>query len=184
MGLSAVTVLGIDRPGVISEVSGAIAEQGANIQDSTMTLLGDYVVMTLLVSGTLAAEKLRDHCPDLVITTVEMDGLRDPAPSPRAWFRPFARTSPGEADDGVGFVLSVHGADRPGIISAVSGVLACERGTITGMNSRLSGDLYVLIADVRIPGDVDVAALMRRLAAVGAGLGAEITFRPAVPELL
>jgi glycine cleavage system transcriptional repressor len=184
MGLSAVTVLGMDRPGVISQISGAIAEQGANIQDSTMTLLGDYVAMTLLVSGALADEKLRDRCPDLVIMIVSMDVVRRSSSSPRGWLRAFPRVSRQESDEGVAFVLSVHGPDRPGIISAVTGVLDGEGGSITGMNSRLSGDLHVLIADVRIPVGVDVTALMRRLAAVGAGLGSEVTFRPAVPEFL
>ncbi|NUP81804.1 MAG: glycine cleavage system transcriptional repressor, partial [Nonomuraea sp.] len=52
------------------------------------------------------------------------------------------------------------------------------------MSTRLTGRLYVLIADVELPKDVDVTALMRRLAAVGTGLDSEITFRPVEPDLL
>lgn len=63
-------------------------------------------------------------------------------------------------------------------------MLAADGGNITGMSTRLTGRLYVLIADVELPKEVDVAALMRRLAAVGAGLDAEITFRPVEPDLL
>ncbi|MFI6325409.1 glycine cleavage system protein R [Nonomuraea sp. NPDC050556] len=170
MGLSAVTVLGVDRPGVIAAVAGSLADCGVNIQDSTMTLLGGHVAMMLLVSGELSAVELEERvcAPDLVVTASAVSARPD-----------FSRER-----TGLGYVLTVHGPDRPGIISAVSGVLAAVGGNITGMSTRLTGRLYVLIADVELPGLVDVAELMRRLAAVGSRLGSEITFRPAEPELL
>ncbi|MEU5868993.1 MULTISPECIES: ACT domain-containing protein [unclassified Nonomuraea] len=170
MGLSAVTVLGVDRPGVIAAVTGSLADCGANIQDSTMTLLGGYVAMMLLVSGDLEPDELTKRlcAPELVVSASAIEARRH------------------FCDDGGGhgYVLTVHGPDRPGIISAVSAVLAADGGNITGMSTRLTGRLYVLIADVELPKDVDVAALMRRLAAVGAGLDSEITFRPVEPDLL
>ncbi|SEG99073.1 glycine cleavage system transcriptional repressor [Nonomuraea solani] len=170
MGLSAVTVLGVDRPGVIAAVTGSLADCGANIQDSTMTLLGGHVAMMLLVSGELDSAELlkRLGTPDLVVTASAIEARRH-----------FC-----DGGDGLGYVLTVHGPDRPGIISAISAVLAADGGNITGMSTRLTGRLYVLIADVELPKDVDVAALMRRLAAVGTGLNAEITFRPVEPDLL
>ena len=170
MGLSAVTVLGVDRPGVIAAVTGSLADCGANIQDSTMTLLGGHVAMMLLVSGDLSPDELTKQLsvPDLVVTASAVEAYR--------YFR-------GQSD-GLGYVLTVHGPDRPGIISGISAVLAADGGNITGMSTRLTGRLYVLIADVELPENVDVAALMRRLAAVGAGLDSEITFRPVEPDLL
>lgn len=170
MGLSAVTVLGVDRPGVIATVAGSLADCGVNVQDSTMTLLGGHVAMMLLVSGELSAGELQDRVrrPDLVVTASAVAARRDP----------------GCRSTGLGYVLTVHGPDRPGIISSISAVLAEVGGNITGMSTRLTGRLYVLIADVELPESVDVAELMRRLAVVGSGLGSEITFRPAEPELL
>ncbi|GAA2370458.1 glycine cleavage system protein R [Nonomuraea africana] len=170
MGLSAVTVLGADRPGVIAEVAGSLAECGVNIQDSTMTLLGGHVAMMLLVAGDLSAEQLRQRMQvrELVVTAAAVEGRRDP----------------GGAGTGLGYVLTLHGPDKPGIISAVSSVLASVGGNITGMSTRLTGRFYVLIADVDLPASVDVADLMRRLAAVGAELGSEITFRPCEPDVL
>lgn len=170
MGLSAVTVLGVDRPGVIAAVTGSLADCGVNVQDSTMTLLGGHVAMMLLVSGELTAEELqlKVSTPDLVVTASAVSARRD-----------F-----GVQSSGLGYVLTVHGPDRPGIISSISMVLAEVGGNITGMSTRLTGRLYILIADVELPGLVDVAELMRRLATVGSGLGSAITFRPAEPELL
>lgn len=170
MGLSAVTVLGVDRPGVIAAVTGSLADCGANIQDSTMTLLGGYVAMMLLVSGDLDSEELmkRLRAPELVVSASAVEAQRH-----------FC-----DEGGGLGYVLTVYGPDRPGIISAISAVLAADGGNITGMSTRLTGRLYVLIADVELPKDVDVTALMRRLAAVGTGLDSEITFRPVEPDLL
>ena len=40
MGTSfAITVVGHDRPGIIAEVTGALADLGGNLEDSSMTLL-------------------------------------------------------------------------------------------------------------------------------------------------
>ncbi|MFG1700898.1 glycine cleavage system protein R [Nonomuraea sp. NPDC049309] len=173
MGLSAVTVLGVDRPGVIAAVTGSLADCGVNIQDSTMTLLGGHVAMMLLVSGDLDPAELtkRVGAPDLVVTASAIAARRH-------------FCAGGGQGGGLEYVLTVHGPDRPGIVSAVSAVLAEDGGNITGMSTRLTGRLYVLIADVELPKDVDVAALMRRLAAVGASLDSEITFRPVEPDLL
>ncbi|WP_327089355.1 ACT domain-containing protein [Nonomuraea sp. NBC_01738] len=170
MGLSAVTVLGVDRPGVIASVTTSLSDCGANIQDSTMTLLGGHVAMMLLVSGPLDSAALRTHLsvPELVVTVSAVEAQRD-----------FG--CPGQ---GLGYVLTVHGPDQPGIISAISAALASVGGNITGMSTRLTGRLYVLIADVDVPAAVDVAALMRKLAGVGAGMDSEITFRPMEPDLL
>ncbi|MFG1947888.1 glycine cleavage system protein R [Nonomuraea sp. NPDC048826] len=164
------TVLGMDQPGVIAEVTGSLASCGVNVQDSAMTLLGGHIAMMLLVNSELSTDELTKHlaAPDLVVTATAVAVRRD--------FRRMGKW--------LTYVLTVHGPDRRGIISAVSAVLAADGGNITGMSTRLSGKLYVLIADVELPEKVDVADLMRRLAAVGAGLDAEITFRPVEPDVL
>ncbi|MBG0826273.1 glycine cleavage system transcriptional repressor [Planomonospora sp. ID67723] len=164
MGLSAIAVLGVARPGVVSEVTSVFTRYGANIEDSAMTLLGGHVAMMLLVSGQVPPVSA---FPGLTVTAAEVGSRRDHG-----------------CEAGLDYVLTVHGPDRPGIVSAFSGVLAEVAGIITGMTTRLCGRLYVLIADVWLPAKVDVAALMRRLAAVGAGLGCAITFRPAEAEVL
>jgi len=170
VGLSAVTVLGPDRPGLIADVAGSLAECGLSVRDSTMTLLGGYVAMLLLVSGDLPATELDGllSAPGALVTAAAVEA--GPAPGPR--------------HSGLGYLLTVHGSDSLGILAAVSAVLAAVGGHVTAMSTRLSGRLFVLIAEVELPADVDVADLMRRLAEVGAGFGAEITFRPCEPDLL
>ena len=42
----------------------------------------------------------------------------------------------------------MHGADRLGIVARLAGVVAAAGGNITDLTTRLSGDLYVLLAEV------------------------------------
>jgi len=86
--------------------------------------------------------------------------------------------------EAAGFILSVHGADRPGIVSAITAVIASAGGNITDLTTRLAGGLYVLIAEVALPGEVDLDALNERIADTAATLGVGANLRPADSELL
>lgn len=44
-----ISVLGKDRSGIVAGVSGVLAQNGANIDDISQTILGDIFSMTMLV---------------------------------------------------------------------------------------------------------------------------------------
>nr|WP_301539130.1 ACT domain-containing protein [Nocardioides sp. zg-1230] len=75
--------------------------------------------------------------------------------------------------------MSVHGGDRPGIVSAVVAVIAGVGGNITDLTTRLAGDLYLLVAEVDLPAGADVAAVEGELTRVVADLGVGVTLRAA-----
>ena len=50
VNIYAVTVVGHDRPGIVADVTGALATHGGNIEDSSMTLLRGYFAWTLVVA--------------------------------------------------------------------------------------------------------------------------------------
>ena len=81
------------------------------------------------------------------------------------------------------FVVSVHGADRLGIVSAVTRVVAAAGGNITDLSTRLAGSLYVLIAEVELP-DGAVDELAQQLAVAASELGVEVALRRAESEIL
>lgn len=61
-----ISALGEDRPGIVSQLSKLILDQGCNIEDSRMTVLGGEFAAILLVEGkwnTLA--KLENALPEL-----------------------------------------------------------------------------------------------------------------------
>jgi glycine cleavage system transcriptional repressor len=165
VSLLAVTVIGHDRPGIIADVTAGLADLGLNLEDSSMTRLRGHFAMTLICAGDRSATEVESALApvgaerSLLVSVWEVP----PEPEPEA--------------TGAPYVLTVHGGDRPGIVSAVTRVLAQANGNITDLTTRLSGDLYLLIAEVDLPDDVDESALAERLAATGRDLGVGVTFR-------
>jgi glycine cleavage system transcriptional repressor len=88
------------------------------------------------------------------------------------------------AGAGSGHLLSVHGGDRPGIVSAVTAEVAAAGGNITDLTTRLTGQLYVLLAEVDLPAGADVEAITGRLRAAGDRLGVQVSLRSLDPDVL
>ena len=81
-------------------------------------------------------------------------------------------------------MLTVHGGDRPGIVSAVIGEVAQVGGNVTDLTTRLAGDLYLLIAELDLPTPVYTDALAVALRSVADQLGVGVTLRPAESDEL
>ena len=53
-----VTVTGKDNTGIIAKVSAFLAEKGANIEDISQTIMGEYFAMIMIVDLTNTHEEL------------------------------------------------------------------------------------------------------------------------------
>lgn len=61
-----ISALGKDRPGIVDQLSRTILEEGCNIADSRMTVLGGEFAIMLMVEGNWnTLTKLEDTVPDL-----------------------------------------------------------------------------------------------------------------------
>ena len=170
--LYAVTVLGHDRPGIIAAATAGLAELGLNIEDSTMTLLRGHFAMMLLCRGAATRAQIEGALAPLVT-----DGDLDV--SVRA-----VTDEPTPATGGSQWVLTVHGGDRPGIVSGVASQVAAVGGNITDLTTRLAGDLYLLVAELELPSDVDVAAVDHAIRATAERMGVAATLRPVAADQL
>ncbi|MEH1099737.1 glycine cleavage system protein R [Micromonospora sp. CPCC 205561] len=166
----AITVIGRDRPGIVADVAEVLARLGANLTDSTMTRLRGHFAMTLICVGPAAADveaALAPLCADgqllATVRAVTPDG--------------------GTAAAGEPYVMAVHGADRLGIVAAMTRVLENAGGNVTDLSTRLAGSLYVVVAEVELPAGM-ADELAGRLAATAAELGVGVTLRPVDPDLL
>jgi glycine cleavage system transcriptional repressor len=168
----AITVIGRDRPGIIAEVTAVLAREGMNLEDSTMTLLRGHFAWVLVCSGPPDPARL-----EAALAPVTSDG------SLLVWVRPV----PPDADAhvrGRPYVVSVHGGDRPGIVSMVAATLAAAGGNITDLTTRLVGGLYVAVAEVTLPDTADPDLLAGALAEVGRHLSVDVVLRPQDADLL
>ncbi|MDQ2757441.1 MAG: ACT domain-containing protein, partial [Actinomycetota bacterium] len=82
------------------------------------------------------------------------------------------------------FTLRVHGADRPGIVAAVTRVVADHGATIVDLGTRLSRGLYVLTAELVLPAHVTPARLEHDLAEAAGSLGVDVHLDAVDDDLL
>jgi glycine cleavage system transcriptional repressor len=161
----AVTVVGHDRPGIIASAAAILASAGMNLEDSSMTLLRGHFAMTLICAGDTPASEVESALLPLVDDALDVT----------------VREVPHEDDQpplGEPYLVTVHGADRLGIVARLAGVIAAAGGNITDLTTRLTGGLYVLIAEVDLPTATDVDDLRAEITRVASELGVEATLRP------
>ena len=160
----AITVVGHDRPGIIAQAAEVLSQCGMNLEDSSMTLLRGHFAMTLICAGDADPAEVEAALEPLVNGSLDVT----------------VREVPEEPDLpplGSSYLVTVHGADRLGIVARLAGVIAEAGGNITDLSTRLSGTLYVLVAEVDLPRSADVVALQARLTEVSADLGVDTTMR-------
>lgn len=162
----AITVLGHDRPGIIAQAAEALAGCGMNLEDSSMTLLRGHFAMTLICAGSASIAEIEAALAPLSDGSLTVDVRQLPKDA-------------GQRDTGTGsaYLVTVHGADRLGIVAKLVGVVAAAGGNITDLTTRLTGELYVLLAEVDLSADA-ATRLEADLAAAGAELGVGVTLRP------
>ena len=170
----AVTVVGTDRPGIVAAVSRALFDVGCNLEDATSTILRGHFSMMLVVrppedvDASTVEERLRAAADPL--------GLLVSA-------RPVEEATAHTA--GPTHMVSVYGADRPGIVFRVADVLARGGSNITALTSRLIGSedqpVYAVMMEVAVP---DPEALARALEELRDELELDVSLRPLDADLL
>jgi glycine cleavage system regulatory protein len=152
------TVIGRDRPGLVSAVSETIAAHGGNWLDTRMaSLAGQF-------AGILEVEIAPEAADALVaaLAKLEAQGLRvvvergaDKAPVAGRLLR-----------------LELVGHDRPGIVRDISAVLAAHKISIDELETeRVSGSfsgeaMFKAKARLKLPAEVDLQALRASLEAL------------------
>jgi len=163
-----VSAMGPDRPGIVARVTRVLLEHGCNVADSHMGLLSGRFTMMLVVEVPAGVDEerfladLEEAGGDLGLDAVYAHYVRDSEP-------PATPTH----------LVTVYGADHPGIVHAVAAALAERGATITDLQTRLAAELYVMTLEVA--GDADIEGA---LAAVSAAENVEVTVRPLEPDVL
>ena len=85
------------------------------------------------------------------------------------------------ATSGEPYIISLYGADRPGLVYRVASLLADMGVNISDVVTHRSsgaGPLYQVAIEVDVPATVEGAALERRLTALGHEMNVQITSHP------
>ncbi len=152
----AVSVVGVDRPGIVAAVTKVLYDHGCNLEDATSTILRGHFSMTLIVrtSPTATSDQLQK---DLEAVGTDLELLLSA--------RLVDETSSAIAPPT--HMVSVYGADRPGIVYRVASALGDLGANITDLTSRIIGEddnpVYALMIEVQVPEDADVDAALSPL---------------------
>ena len=175
MGQFALSVVGRDRPGIVAEVSRVLFELGCNIEDSTCTILsGQFAMILVIAHPKISSATEIDPFFDLVRKnmglTVSLHTLKDEEISREKGF------------GGRPHIISVYGADRPGIVYSVARELARLNVNVTDLNTQVVGakdrPVYMMVLEVDIPEEVDMKELERDFDKIRKELSVSITVRP------
>ena len=151
----ALSAIGRDRPGIVAGVSGALLRHGANVEDSRMAILGAHFTMMLIVSTpeSTDVDELRE---ELLRTRAEL-GLGaltlEEVPAEHGFSRPEAS-----------HVVTVYGADHPGIVHSVASTLAEAGVNVVDVATHLVAEegeqaVYVMMMEVVLPSGLDPGGL-------------------------
>src|SRR6056297_3515161 len=138
----ALTIIGRDRPGIVSQVTEILYRLGCNIADSSCSILGGQFAMILIIahpdftdreSFGQAFSPLEESNLSVFLRTLKPGGEKQPHL------------------EGELCMISVYGADKPGIVYRVAKELGDRSVNITDLNTKLVGredrPVYVMMIE-------------------------------------
>ena len=177
----ALAAVGRDRPGIVAALTEALLRHRVNVEDSRMAILRGHFSMMLILSAPPAFDRdalerdLADVRRRLELETLSLSEV--------------AQTDRAHDDAEPTHLVTVYGADHPGIVHAVAASLA-ERGVnIADLSTRLVEDegaeaLYVMMLEVVVPATAAAEAVEAALAAVAETERVEVSVRALEPDEL
>jgi len=165
------TVIGRDRPGLVSAVSEAVAAGGGNWLDTRMASLAGQFAGILLVE--VAAEKADALVADL--RKLETQGLR----------LLIERSDEAPPQGASKLALDLIGLDRPGIVRDISRALAEHQVSIVELESEqltasFSGEaMFKAHALLELPAGIDLERLRRSIEDIASELMVDLNLETA-----
>lgn len=167
MATLVLTVIGDDRTGLVTALSGVVAEHGGNWERSQMAeLAGKFAGIVLVDVPDQRADALES-----ALESLSARGLLDVR---------VERASLPTVPASTTLVLDLVGNDRPGIVREISraladaGVSIDELSTATRDAPMTGGVLFEARAQLRLPTDVDLDEVRGALEAVAAELMVDV----------
>jgi glycine cleavage system transcriptional repressor len=165
------TGVGRDRVGIVAELTELLFELGCNLLDSSMTLLrGEFAIIVMAeVPADVSTSQLENqleriekhlgmkiHVRELSATELEDIPLMSENQ----------------------FIVSVYGADKPGIVTRVTRALADNGINITDVQTKSAGGakkIFVMILEVSAPSPVSFGKLESMMIETAKTIGVDIS---------
>jgi glycine cleavage system transcriptional repressor len=169
------TAVGRDRVGIVARVAEVFFELGCNLLDSSMTLLrGEFAIILMVsVPDDRAVSDLAKRVSELEKELGMNFHLRDLNDEEMS----------DEQPEGNPHIISVYGADKPGIVSGITKELAKLAVNITDVQTKYAGahrtgankPVFMMMLEVDVPATLPTAQLEEKLRQGCGSLGMDIT---------
>lgn len=170
-----ITMTAANRSGILSAVTKAMAELGADLRECSQTVVRGFFTMIFSAEfpETLDTGIIRDHLQDVCRPFGIDVGVKDPDRE---------LNSDNSRGPNRMYVLRLGGHNQPGALRKLSSVIAMRRVDITGMHAvrTAEGDGFEMILKIAVPSDCHIPDLLRDLHTAGADFRttADITDAP------
>ncbi|MDQ6989705.1 MAG: ACT domain-containing protein [Mariprofundaceae bacterium] len=157
------SISGKDRAGIVRDVSAVLLQADANLEDSSMTVLRGRFTMMLIVELAAGGELTA-----LKASLAELEQHTGLNVQSQILNHDEASLIPDEPD----CVFTVSGADKPGIVFAVTDVLADVGVSVVDVSTRERDGVYMMALEVLAGENMDI--LRDKLAQVAEKLSVSI----------
>lgn len=168
------TAVGADRPGIVAELTAAVAARGANVADSRMAVLGGEFALMMLVAAAEADLQLVRATLSDAADRLELQLIVKETRSPAAHRAGHVRS----------YEVQVHALDHPGIVHAVTAALQTLGGNVVSLDtsayqgSMTGAPLFRMTLCGDFPPDVTAARLREALGQVSETANADVDVKP------
>ncbi|HEY3352339.1 MAG TPA: ACT domain-containing protein [Polyangia bacterium] len=168
----ALTAVGPDQAGILAALTEPLVRLRCNLEDSSATILrGHFMLMMVVrapdeVDAPALVREVQGKCRELKVD-IKIDARPLPVlgPAPQA-----------------SHVLSVYGADKPGIVHRVAQILGARGVNMLDIKSQVVGrpgrPVYAMLLEVLLPEALPEAELRRDLDEMAQQLSVDVSLRP------
>lgn len=168
-----ISVLGLDRPGILANISKSLFEQDCNIENVSQTILQTIFGAILIGSKpTSLTEKELEKRLQESAAKLSLDISVKPFIPEKAPFDP-AASQP--------FIITTVGPDRKGLVAGITDVLSRQGCNITNLKAAFKGGddpmNNMMIYEVDVPNSVDLAVFYSSIKNKASELGIEVNIQ-------
>lgn len=151
-----ICAIGQDRKGLVSQLSSAIVESGANILDSRMTILGgEFAILILVTAAWNSLAKLEQQLPglgeELGLTLISK-----------------RTTATAQTEAAIPYHVEVVAIDQPGIVKVIAGFFSDQGVNIYDLNTvgyqaaHTGTPLFSISMTINVPAKLSLSELRER----------------------
>ncbi len=168
-----ITGAGRDRVGIVAELTDFLFKLGCNLLDSSMTLLrGEFalILMTTMPEG-MQVDELHENLQILQkelklnfsVRELTKEELEEQETAKQQ------------------FIISVYGADKPGIVAGITKELAFMNLNITDVQTKSvsqgQGEIFVMMLELSSQKDLQASELQEKLVEFSSRMGVNVSVR-------